>query len=284
MTHLGVEVHVSVEPFQLGKKGIESMGLYYTTPKCTSPIRCALFYNQSSYIMSKLKSKAFLNEHRAQLPRFLLIRSRDPKPDVQFCKAMFDLGVVPSDEIVMLRDQPPKPIWLIFLRTFLCNLCPMYVETKTGEFVAAIWLIFEEFLLRGADADVILVLRESFSRPSPPPPPGHRALLTQHDTFVRLREEGPAYYLELEQLVDAFSPSNARSLRRLLSKRSTDNFWTKTGAFVSKFALRGNSTPSSMRDKYLPMETEWLRTRWWVPLNVMTKSHELAGAFEYEIF
>jgi hypothetical protein len=97
-------------------------------------------------------------------------------------------------------------------------------------------------------------------------------------------EEGPTYYLELEQLVDAFSPSNARSLRRLLSKRSTDNFWTKTGAFVSNFASWRSSAPSPMRDEYLPIETEWLSTRRWVPLSVMTKSHELAGAFEYDVF
>jgi hypothetical protein len=97
-------------------------------------------------------------------------------------------------------------------------------------------------------------------------------------------KEGPTYYLELEQLVDAFSPSNARSLRRLLSKRSTNNFWTKRGAFVSNFALWGSSAPSSMRDKYLPIETEWLSTRMWVPLSVMTKSHELAGYFEYDVF
>jgi hypothetical protein len=236
--------------------------------------------------MSKLKSKAFLNERRAQLPLFLLIKSRDLKPDVQFCKAMFDLGVVPSDEIALLKDQPPKPIWLVFLRTFLYDIYwgPNYPETKAGEFFIAIWLIFEEFLLRGADADVICVLRESFPHPSPPPSPSARDILTQHDTFVRQMEEGPTYYLELEQLVDAVSPSNARSLRRLLSKRSTDNFWTKTSAFVSKFALRGSSAPSSMRDKFLPIETEWLSTTWWVPLSVMTKSHELAGNFEYDRF
>jgi hypothetical protein len=236
--------------------------------------------------MSKLKSKAFLNEHRAQLPLFLLIKSRDFKPDIQFCKAMFDLGVVPSDEIALLKYQPPKPIWLVFLRTLIYEICrgPDYPETKAGEFVVAIWLIFEEFLLRGADADVIFVLRESFPHPSPPPFPSARDILTQHDTFVRQMEEGPTYYLELEQLVDAFSPSNARSLRKLLSKRSTNNFWTKTGAFVSNFALWGSSAPSSMRDKYLPIETEWLSTRRWVPLSVMTKSHVLEGDFGYDIF
>jgi hypothetical protein len=195
----------------------------------------------------------------------------------------------------MFTDQPPKPIWLVFLRVFIYDICcgPDYPETKAGEFLVAIWLIFEEFLLRGADADVIFVLRE-YS----PPPPNPPALLTQtdaeaaassnienlHDTSIGQTEEGPAYYLELEQLVDACSPLNARSLRRLLSKRSTDKFWTKTSGFVSKFALRGSSAPSSMRDKYLPIETEWLSTRWWSPLSVMTKSHELAGYFEYDIF
>lgn len=282
--HLGVRAHVSVEPFQLGKKRERSQRYFYYTAESISPIRCALFYNQSNYIMSKLKSKAFLNGHRAQLPRFLLIKSRELKPDVQFCKAMFDLGVVPSDEITMLEDQPPKPIWLVFLRTFLHDICwgPDCPETKAREFLVPIWLIFEEFLLRGADADVIFVLREFPPRPSPPPP-GPRALLTRHDISVR-QMEYPTYYLELEQLVDAFSPSNARSLRRLLSKRSTDNLWAKTSGFVSNFALWRSSAPSSMRDKYLPIETEWLSTRSWVPLSVMTKSHELADDFKYDIF
>jgi hypothetical protein len=297
--HLGARAIVGTAEFQLGNNSGRRMSSLFFKHVDISPIRCALCYNQSSYIMSKLKLEAFLNEHRAQLPRFLLIKCRDLKPNVQFCKAMFDLGVVPSDEIVMLKDHPPKPIWLVFLRTFLYDICcvPKYPETRAGEFVVAIWLIFEEFLLRGADADVIFVLRGSSPRPSPPPP-GPRALLTQTDAkaaaspsiknlddpFIGQTGEGSLYYLELEQLVDAVSPSNARSLRRLLSKRSTDNFWTKTSAFVSKFALRGSSAPSSMRDKFLPIETEWLSTTWWVPLSVMTKSHELAGNFEYDRF
>jgi hypothetical protein len=300
---VGLRSRVFVEhvPFQLGaeKNGISVILWYpeFAAPSFSRSIRCALYFNQSSYIMSKLKSKAFLNEYRAQLPRFLLIKSRDLRPDVQFCKAMFDLGVVPSDEITVLRDQPPKPIWLVFLRTFLYDICqePDYPETKVGEFFVAIWLIFEEFLLRGADADVIFVLKV---HSLPPPPPTPHALLTQpnakaaasssirnpDNTSIWQTDEGPAYYLELEQLVDACSPSNARSLRRLLSKRSTNNFWTKTGAFVSNFASWRSSSPSSMKDKYLPIETEWLSTRMWEPLSVMTKSHELEGAFGYDIF
>ena len=311
-TYSGLRMRVFRKRFQLGSMKQSdgySSGGFYRKEAATSSIRCYITYNQCSYVMSKLQSKPILEKYRAELPLFLLIKTTDLQPNFQFCKAMFDFGVVPSDEIALV-DKSPKPIWLVFLRVFLYDIFqgPNYPETQAGESLIAIWQILEEFLLRGADADVIFVLREHRldtlrpGTPSPPPTPPSDPLgplsLTvttpeaievpgskaPDDTPLPPREESPAYYLELEQLVDALNPANATSLRKLLSKRTATRFWTKTSGLVSKLGLWGNSASSSIRDKYPPMEIEWLSTRPWMLESVVTKTNELAGDFLYDIF
>ncbi|CZR70135.1 uncharacterized protein PAC_20036 [Phialocephala subalpina] len=265
----GMKDEVTEMSLHFGKerKRLNIAGFWYYKVADISFIRCCLSYNQCSYVMSKLRSISFLNEYRAQLPRFLLIKTSCLKPDLQFCKAMFDLGVIPHDKISLLQDRAPAPIWLVFLRTFVCDICA-YPEPKAVGFIATLWLILEEFLLRGADVDVIFALKEEKKKKvlrtrTDAEAAASPSIEGRSETSPPQNEEVPYYYLELEQLVDVLSPPNADSLRRLLSKRPTTRLWTKTSGFVSKFALWGSSAPSPIRDKYLPMEMEWLSTRSW---------------------
>ena len=318
--HIGILSRVLAGGFQFGEKPkfYPNLGILYEKDASISPFRFYLWYNQVSYIMAKLQSATFLDEHRAQLPYFLLIKARILRPDVQFCKILFDLGVLPSDEICLRHRKSSAPLWLVFLRTFLYDFTyePWHKKLKGGDFGANNWLILEEFLLRGADADVVFILRgpsterpttPNFSigsvaddtlSPTLPTPPSlvnpalgvqtHAEVDIQSDVKptvpgVTKQEEEPNFYLELGQLVDALEPPNAESLRRLLSKGSMTRFWAKTSGFVNKFALWKIPASSSIRDKYRPVKTEWLSTRWWTPISVVTQTSELAGDFEYEI-
>ncbi|KAE9367443.1 hypothetical protein N431DRAFT_416093 [Stipitochalara longipes BDJ] len=292
----GVELHRGVAykvieaslHFRKEREGemYRAAGFSYSKAEDISFIRSCLSYNQCSYVMSKLRSKSFLNEHRVQLPRFLLIKTSGLKPDLQFCKAMFDLGVIPDDKISLLQDQASAPIWLVFLRTFIYDIYA-YSE-KAVDVIATLWLILEEFLLRGADADVIFVLKEEEKKVLSTPIVAEAAVSPSIEGRTEISppqsDQVSYYYLELEQLVDLLSPPNTDSLKTLLSKRPTTRLWNKASGFVSKFAPWGRPAPWSIGNKYLPMEIEWLNTRRWVAISVMTRANELAGNFEYDVF